>query len=71
MVSQVSAASARADKPDSDVFGIRASGSRPPDDVQRLPGESLEALKASTALRVAGPGPLLVMLRYVSDTAGD
>ena len=58
----------RTGKPDSDVIGIQSSGPRLPTDLQRLPGESLEAMKARAALLVTGPGPLLVMLRYACGT---
>ena len=58
----------RTGKPDSDVVGIQSSGPRLSIDLQRLSGESLGAMKARAALLVTGPGPLLVMLRYASDT---
>ena len=58
----------RTGKPDRDVIGIQSSGPRLPTDQQRLPGESLGAMKARASLLVTGPGPLLVMLRYASGT---
>ena len=51
-------------KPESDIAGIRASGPRLSQDVVRLPGETIEALKLRATALVQGAGPLAVLCHY-------
>ena len=58
----------RYDKSDDDVIGLHGGAPRLPDDVPRLPGESLEELQTRAARMIKGPWPLLVGLMYLDDT---
>lgn len=52
-----------AGRDDAAVVGIKAVGMRLPA-VTRLPGETVDAMKARAAARVTGPGPLLAFASY-------
>ena len=54
----------RYDTPYADVIGLRGGGPRLPDDVMRLPGETVAELHARAAALVTGPGPLLLGVLY-------
>lgn len=59
---------ARYDAPDDTVIGLRGGGPRLPDDVLRLPDETLKELQTRAAAMVKGPGPLLCGYVYADDT---
>ena len=54
----------RVGRADGEVTGIRAAGARLPQDVHRLPGETLDGLEERALALVQGPGPLVAGLCY-------